>query len=91
MIHHIHHIHRFGLSAEPDVNHFEITSEDKLVLIASDGLWDVISPKLACKIALDARREGRSATNDIVQRTIHEMPICGVRDNITVIALFLNE
>jgi len=81
----------YGLSADPDVNHFEITTEDKVVLIASDGLWDVLNPKLACKIALDARREGRSATSDIVNKAIHEMPICGVRDNITVIALFLNE
>lgn len=81
----------FGLSAEPDVNHFEITPEDKLVLIASDGLWDVLNPKLACEIAMAARKEGRSATTDIVQRAIHDMPLCGVRDNITVIALFLND
>jgi serine/threonine protein phosphatase PrpC len=81
----------FGLSSEPDINHFEITPEDKLVLIASDGLWDVLNPKVACDIAIQAKREGRSATYDIVQRAIHDMPICGVRDNITVIALFLNE
>lgn len=107
----------YGLSAEPDVNHFDISTEDKLVLIGSDGLWDVLNPKVACKIALDARREGRSASADIVQKgklflikinylfpsftilnlnlslflAIHEMPICGVRDNITVIALFLND
>ncbi len=81
----------FGLSAEPDINHFEITPDDKVVLLASDGLWDVLNPKLACEIALTARREGRSATHDIVQRTIQEMPLCGVRDNITVVAIFLNE
>jgi serine/threonine protein phosphatase PrpC len=81
----------FGLSPEPDINHFEVTPEDKLVLIASDGLWDVLNPKIACDIAISARREGRSATYDIVQRAIHDMPICGVRDNITVIAIFLND
>lgn len=81
----------FGLSAEPDINHFEITPEDKLVLLGSDGLWDVLNPKLACEIAMAARREGRSATTDIVQRAIHDMPLCGVRDNITVLALFLND
>lgn len=81
----------FGLSAEPDINHFEITPEDKVVLLGSDGLWDVLNPKLACEIALTARREGRSASNDIVQRTIREMPLCGVRDNITVIVVFLND
>lgn len=81
----------FGLTAEPDISHFEITPDDKLVLLASDGLWDVINPQAACEIARRARREGRSATKDIVQWAIEEMPICGVRDNITVIAIFLNE
>lgn len=81
----------FGLSAEPDINHFEISKEDKLVLLASDGLWDVLSPKHACEIALAARREGRLGSKEIIQRAIQEMPVCGVRDNITVIAIFLNE
>ena len=43
-----------------DYDHFVTT--DKLVLLASDGLWDVINPRAACEIALRARREGRSAT-----------------------------
>lgn len=80
----------FGLSAEPDISHFEITPEDRLVLIASDGLWDVLNPRIACNIALKAYSEGKSATQEIVAATIREMPICGVRDNVTVIAIFLN-
>ena len=40
---------------------------------------------------MKARREGRSATKDIVKWAIDEMPNVGVRDNITVIAIFLNE
>ena len=79
----------FGLSSEPDISHFEITSDDKLVLLASDGLWDVLNPRTACDIALQARKEGRSATKQIVQIAIEEMPNVGVRDNITVIAIFL--
>ena len=81
----------FGLIADPDINHFEINEEDKLILIASDGLWDVLSPKFACELAIHARKNGRSATNEIVQRAIKEMPNCGVADNITVVAIFLND
>ena len=80
----------YGLSCEPDVSHFEISPEDKLLLIASDGLWDVLNPRLAYEIAFRAKANNRSATDDIVKATIQEMPICGVRDNITVIAIFLN-
>ena len=30
----------YGLSVEPDISHFELSPDDRLVLIASDGLWD---------------------------------------------------
>ena len=81
----------FGLSAEPDISHFELSKDDKLILLASDGLWDVVNPRVACEIALRAHSEGRSATKDIVQFAINEMPRIGVRDNITVIAIFLHQ
>jgi len=80
----------YGLSADPDISHFEITAEDKLVLLGSDGLWDVLNPRVACDIAFQALANNRSAAADIVASVIQEMPICGVRDNITVIAIFLN-
>ena len=80
----------YGLSCEPDINHFEITIEDKLVIIASDGLWDVLSPKTACEIAIAAHRNGRSASQDIVDRVLNDMPLVNVRDNVTVLVLFLN-
>ena len=81
----------YGLSCEPDVTQFEITADDKVLLLASDGLWDVVDPKYACKLALRSRKEGRSATRDIVAFAIEQMPIVNIRDNITVIAIFLNE
>ncbi len=82
---------QFGLIAEPDINHFEISPEDRLVLLASDGLWDVLSPKVACEVALAAHREGREATQAVVDYTLQEMPSAGVRDNITVVAIFVNQ
>ncbi len=80
----------FGLSAEPDISQFEVTAADRLCLIASDGLWDVLSPEIAIEIAMRARAENRSASLDIVRHAIDHMPVRGVRDNITVIAIFFN-
>jgi serine/threonine protein phosphatase PrpC len=77
----------FGLSAEPDISHFELMSDDKLILVGSDGLWDVINPRTACEIALRARKEGRSATKELVQYAISEMPRYGVRDNVTAMLI----
>jgi len=79
---------RYGLIAEPDVNHFEIQADDKLVLIASDGLWDVIDPIAACEIAMNARRSGKSATQELALRAVRDMPSKNVCDNVSVIALF---
>lgn len=81
----------FGLSADPDINHFEIAADDKLVLIASDGLWDVLNPRVACTIAMEAKKQGRSASEAIVEAAVREMPVVRVCDNVSVIAIFLNE
>jgi protein phosphatase 2C family protein 2/3 len=81
----------YGLSAEPDINHFEIAGDDKLVLIGSDGLWDALNPRVACQVALEARKNGKSATEAVVEAAIREMPKVKVADNVTCIAIFLNE
>lgn len=107
----------FGLTAEPDINHFEIQPDDKVVLLASDGLWDVIDPITACElgkpvhlpalnevfywflkwflwfysfVALNARANGRCATQEIAEKAVREMPEKCVSDNVSVIAIFLN-
>eukprot|EP01039_Chlorochromonas_danica_P004657 gene4657-5100_t len=82
---------KYGLIAEPDINHFEILPDDRLVLLASDGLWDVLSPNVAFEVAFTARREGRCPCHAIVECAIREMPNRNVQDNCTVIAIFLNE
>jgi serine/threonine protein phosphatase PrpC len=79
---------KYGLIADPDVNHFEIQSDDKVVLIGSDGLWDALDPLRACEIAIQAKRSGRSATRELVQQAIRDMPSKNVCDNVSVIALF---
>jgi protein phosphatase len=81
----------YGLIAEPEVKQYEIVTEDRLVLIASDGLWDVMTMERACSIALKAREEGKSASEELVKSAIQEMHTGSVRDNVTVIAIFLNE
>lgn len=81
----------FGLIAEPDVSHFDIHCDDRLVIIASDGLWDVMNPLEACTIVLNARNEGRNATAELTRRAVEAMRRTGICDNVTVIAIFLHE
>ena len=39
------------IECEPDVTRLRATDEDTLVVMASDGLWDVISDQEACTLA----------------------------------------
>ena len=36
------HLKRFGVSAEPELSMYEIKTSDAFLVLASDGLWDVI-------------------------------------------------
>ena len=44
------HMCRF-IECEPDVTRLRATDEDSLVVMASDGLWDVVSDQEACTLA----------------------------------------
>ncbi|RYG69151.1 protein serine/threonine phosphatase 2C family protein [archaeon] len=80
----------FGLLAEPDVNHFQLEADDCLVLLGSDGLWDVLSPQEACELAWGTHKAGQSSAAALVEHAVRRMPAAGVRDNVTALALLLD-
>ncbi|KOO30174.1 hypothetical protein Ctob_007387, partial [Chrysochromulina tobinii] len=45
------------ICAEPDVFRRELTDEDDIIVMGSDGVWDVLSDQKACEIALKALKE----------------------------------
>jgi serine/threonine protein phosphatase PrpC len=81
----------YGLIAEPDVSHFEIAANDRMLILGSDGLWDVLAPMYAAELALQAHEAGRSAADALVDAALADMPRCNVVDNVTAIVIFLNE
>jgi len=42
--------HDFGVSSEPEFSRHHLTENDKFLIVASDGIWDVISSEEAVKI-----------------------------------------
>lgn len=38
------------LSAKPDIQHHRLTNKDKFLIIASDGLWDMVTPSEVVKL-----------------------------------------
>jgi protein phosphatase len=80
----------FGLSVEPAITHFKLSPLDRLLIIGSDGLWDVFDHRTAVSIALQAMERGEDAAEQLVNQAIRFMPSRNVRDNITVIVCQLN-
>ncbi|XP_062073346.1 probable protein phosphatase 2C 75 isoform X3 [Humulus lupulus] len=49
------------VTSEPEVTFTKREAEDECLIIASDGLWDVLSSELACEVARECLREGALA------------------------------
>ncbi|KAM3300342.1 hypothetical protein ACQJBY_041390 [Aegilops geniculata] len=87
------------VSAEPEVTAVERTGKDEFLVLASDGLWDVVSNQEACRVArscLTGRAaaafpesvSGRSAAD--AAALLAELAITrGSKDNISVVVVEL--
>ncbi len=82
---------RFGLISDPEINHFQLTADDRFVILASDGLWDSLPPSAILSIAMEAKKTGQSLAKMIMDKAIETMPQVNVVDNISVIAISINE
>ncbi|GMY27811.1 probable protein phosphatase 2C 34 [Fagus crenata] len=82
----------FGLISVPDVTQRNITSRDKFVILATDGLWDVISNQEAVQIASSTPDREKSAKR-LVERAVHawKHKKRGIAmDDISAICLFFH-
>lgn len=74
------------LIADPDVQQVELSEEDEFLVIACDGLWDVLSSERAVAIA---RRELMSSNDPegCSRVLLNEALASGSGDNITVVVV----
>ncbi|EJS44312.1 ptc1p [Saccharomyces arboricola H-6] len=68
----------------PFTTSVEITSEDKFLILACDGLWDVIDDQDACELIKDIN-EPNEAAKVLVRYALEN----GTTDNVTVMVVFL--
>eukprot|EP01057_Protomagalhaensia_wolfi_P000545 Protomagalhaensia_wolfi_Nauph_80__544@NODE_1308_length_1595_cov_33_698586_g1011_i0_p2_GENE_NODE_1308_length_1595_cov_33_698586_g1011_i0NODE_1308_length_1595_cov_33_698586_g1011_i0_p2_ORF_typecomplete_len128_score15_97PP2C/PF00481_21/1_4e15SpoIIE/PF07228_12/0_0012DUF3372/PF11852_8/0_013PP2C_2/PF13672_6/0_14_NODE_1308_length_1595_cov_33_698586_g1011_i010801463 len=81
----------FGLSNEPDILCFRIESFHSCLVLASDGLWDVMTAPAAIKLAVKSRMTGQDPARTLVQTVLEDQANRKqVSDNITAIVLFFN-
>lgn len=68
------------VSCEPDIKRVTVHSDDLFLLLACDGIWDVLSEQDAIAIALPHFHDAKAAANAIVKAAYKK----GSADNLTV-------
>lgn len=79
----------YGLSATPDLLHVQLSACDKLVILASDGLWDVCSAQDAVHLAWDTYKAGADPSLVLTDWALAQHAARGSIDNVTVIVIIL--
>ena len=87
------------MRAEPEVTVTDRTDTDEFLILASDGLWDVMSNEFACKVArycLSGRAAakcpatvGGSSASDAAALLVEMAAARGSVDNISVVVVEL--
>lgn len=75
----------------PDVTYTRRSNEDECLVLATDGLWDVMSIEIVAKLAINRLRAYRSVATSastpaaaVAQDLVHKALINHSKDNITV-------
>lgn len=74
------------ISATPDVKIHHLNDDDDFIILASDGLWDVVSSKNAVAMVQSTVRVPDLAAKRLVSKALE----LGSDDNISVIVVFLH-
>ncbi|RDY07824.1 putative protein phosphatase 2C 33, partial [Mucuna pruriens] len=82
----------FGLISVPEVSYRRLTEKDEFIVLATDGIWDVLSNKEVVDIVAAAPRRS-SAARALVESAVrswrYKYPTSKV-DDCAVVCLFLN-
>ncbi|KAM1464125.1 hypothetical protein ACFXTO_043830 [Malus domestica] len=82
-----------GIIATPDVSHHRLTSNDQFVVLATDGVWDVLSNSEVASIVWEAESAQAAArvVNEAASAMWRKKFPNAKRDDCTVVCLFLQE
>lgn len=72
------------VSAEPEMNVWQLTPEDKFIVLASDGLWDVLTNQEAVDFVRRDSSKSKAARN-LVKRALK----IGTTDNVSALVIWL--
>ena len=72
-----------GLSCEPEITEYEVTADDKYLVLGSDGLFDVLSNKTIARLICRMASSAQKACNELVK----ELKKRPGMDDVTIVVL----
>eukprot|EP00470_Lotharella_oceanica_P015567 CAMPEP_0170192986 /NCGR_PEP_ID=MMETSP0040_2-20121228/55752_1 /TAXON_ID=641309 /ORGANISM="Lotharella oceanica, Strain CCMP622" /LENGTH=130 /DNA_ID=CAMNT_0010441489 /DNA_START=11 /DNA_END=403 /DNA_ORIENTATION=- len=75
------------ITAEPEISEYTLNEDDQFVVLASDGLWDVLSPQKTVDILGNTVKHADYGAKSIVADALQ----LGSDDNITSIVVYLSK
>jgi protein phosphatase 2C family protein 2/3 len=79
-----------ALIADPDIREYTLTGSEEFVLLACDGLWDVMTHQQVVDFLLPRLQEN-SDLDKVCEELANEALNLGSQDNITVLLVTLNK
>ena len=79
------------VSAEPEILERTITKDDAFIIIATDGLWDVLSNQTVAQISCTVAKRSERGVQEVAEALAQDAYAKGSTDNISVIVLDLRE
>ncbi|MDR3646693.1 MAG: PP2C family protein-serine/threonine phosphatase [Candidatus Babeliales bacterium] len=70
----------------PEITIIDKIAEDEFIIMASDGIWDVMTSQYAINLVKELLEEGKSVDN-VARRLARRARILGSADNITVLII----
>lgn len=76
------------VTVEPEISILEINDDDRFVILACDGIWDVISTQDACDF-ISTRLKGGYTLGETCEALVYRCLHHGSKDNMSIILLRL--
>jgi len=79
------------VSCEPHIKVYELTQNDEFLVMACDGLWDMMKHQEVVDFVVKLKKQGKKDILDICDLLVKESLDLGSFDNVTVVIVTFNE
>lgn len=82
----------YGIISDPEISTWTISKKDKFMILATDGIWELISSQEAVDIVKDVWKLGRSEAccDKLIEVALNRWESENISDDITVIVVFFS-